>query len=286
MPVLRKAQSVRATPPAPPVGSRRVTAAPASVTSALARRSIAVRGALADHPQQCDVAGERDHFEADGGEDPARVGLERAAQRVAEGVQRAAGEDQHPDQRHREPDRQRSAAREGACVEGREVELGWGVGGEHGFDRVSGCAGWLSAVVSGGGWYGLPHPGARQRRLSEGVGSDCREARTNVISTADMRGRGDTRGRRGASNPTPTQPPLTFAGASALTQLCGSNSRSCVRRRSGTSPSARSPARAATRRCTSPGRPGPPPCSAARSAITPRRCATSSRSASRLGPLA
>ena len=132
MPVLRKAQSVSATPPAPPVGSRRVTAAPASVTSALARRSISGRGALADHPQQCDVAGERDHFEADGGEDPARVGLERAAQRVAEGVQRAAGEDQHPDQRHREADRQRSAARKGAGVEGGQVELGWGVGGEHG----------------------------------------------------------------------------------------------------------------------------------------------------------
>ena len=40
MPVRRNAHSVSATPPAPPVGSSRVTAAPARVTSALARRSI------------------------------------------------------------------------------------------------------------------------------------------------------------------------------------------------------------------------------------------------------
>ena len=92
-------------------------------------------GSLADHPQQCDVAGERDHFEADGGEDPARIGIDRAMEGVAERVHRAAGEDQHPGRHHQRGDRQRGAAREGACVERGEVELGWGVGGEHGFNE-------------------------------------------------------------------------------------------------------------------------------------------------------
>ena len=162
-----------------------------------------VSGSLADHPQQCDVAGERDHFEADGGEDPARVSLERPAQRVAEGVHRAAGEDQHPGQHHQ---RGRRAARHGARGRGRRTQGGRArLGRRRGAWVQSSIRTWLR--FSGGiRWRctgSTPRPARRPQ-------PPCR------IEFEELR---------------PAPPAHVATGSLA--------------------------ARAATRRCTSPGRPGP-----------------------------
>ena len=89
------------------------------------------RRALADQPQQRDVAAEGDDLEADGGEDPARIGVDRALQRVGEGVQRAAGQHEHRDGDRGGRERQRRAARERLGVEGGESEFGGRLGRQH-----------------------------------------------------------------------------------------------------------------------------------------------------------
>ena len=50
----------------------------------------ALARAAADHPEEGDVAGEGEQLEDRAADDPARVGVEGAAQRVGEGVQRAS----------------------------------------------------------------------------------------------------------------------------------------------------------------------------------------------------
>ena len=92
----------------------------------------ALARAAADHPEEGDVAGEGEQLEDGAADDPARVGVEGAAQRVGEGVQRASGDDD----RGRGGGGQRGghggAASERAHVEGRDEDVGVGLAEGHG----------------------------------------------------------------------------------------------------------------------------------------------------------
>ena len=86
----------------------------------------------ADHPEQGDVAGEGQQLEDRAADDPARVGVQGAAQRVREGVQRASRDDERGGGggRHRGGDG--GAASERAHVEGRDDDVGVGLAEGHG----------------------------------------------------------------------------------------------------------------------------------------------------------
>ena len=138
-PVRRSAHSVSAAPPTPAVGSRRVAAAPPSVTCVLSRRPEPRGRAAADEPEERDVAGEGEELEDGAADDPARVGVERAAQRVSEGVQRPAGHDDRDRGRGRQSGGHGGPPRERAHVDARDGEFGVGLaeGGHQDYCRAA-----------------------------------------------------------------------------------------------------------------------------------------------------
>ena len=95
--------------------------------------------AAADQPEQGDVAGEGEQLEDGAADDPARIGIERAAQRVSEGVQRTARHDDRRRGRGRQPGGHGGAARERAHVDGRDGEVGVGLaeGGHQDYCRAA-----------------------------------------------------------------------------------------------------------------------------------------------------
>ena len=92
----------------------------------------AVARAAADQPEQRDVADEGQDLEDRGGDDPARVGVQRAAERVGELADRAAGGDDRHDGDERDGGGHGRPARHGADVERRQGEVRSRVGGGHG----------------------------------------------------------------------------------------------------------------------------------------------------------
>ena len=114
----------------------------------------AVARAAADEPEQGDVADEGQDLEGRGGHDPARVGVEGAAEGVGEGPERAAGHHEGGDDDRGEGGRDGGAAGERAQVEGREDEVSRSVGGGgHGCSLSRGasqrCAAQLFAAGAG-----------------------------------------------------------------------------------------------------------------------------------------
>ena len=92
----------------------------------------ALARAAADHPEERDVAGEGEQLEDRAADDPARIGVEGAAQRVGEGVQRASRDDDRGRRGGRQRGGHGGAASERAHVEGRDEDVGVGLAEGHG----------------------------------------------------------------------------------------------------------------------------------------------------------
>ena len=121
-PARRKDQIVSAAPPTPPVGSRRVAAAPPSETSALSRspsRRVVRRPtshSSATYPTKDSSS------KAAAAPTHSGIRVERSTQRVGEGLQRAPCRHQRHSRHDRECGGQRGTARQRAKVEGRKPQ--------------------------------------------------------------------------------------------------------------------------------------------------------------------